>query len=93
MRCLLNNVTAVTGFATKEAIMEKAQRTLPRSCRPFCCGLPGLMRSIAVPKRSHHTDNYGISRTAFGRSCGWRCEHKPMKVFGAGTASGISRPR
>jgi hypothetical protein len=26
MRCLLNNVTSVTGFATKETIMEKAQR-------------------------------------------------------------------
>lgn len=25
--------------------------------RPFCCGLPGLMRSIAMPRRSHHTDS------------------------------------
>ena len=22
-----------------------------------------------------------ISRTAFGRSCGWRCEHKPMNFW------------
>ena len=28
-----------------------------RSWRPFCCGLPGLMRSIAIPKRNHHTDS------------------------------------
>jgi hypothetical protein len=29
-----------------------------RSCRPFCCGWPGLMRSMAMPRRSHHTDSY-----------------------------------
>ena len=26
-----------------------------RSWRPFCCGLPGLVRSIAMPSRSHQT--------------------------------------
>ena len=28
-----------------------------RSCRPFCCGLPGLMRSMSIPSRSHHTES------------------------------------
>src|SRR5262245_53026239 len=27
-----------------------------RSWRPFCCGWPGLMRSMAMPRRSHQTD-------------------------------------
>src|SRR5450755_1884972 len=26
-----------------------------RSWRPFCCGLPGLMRSMPIPRRSHQT--------------------------------------
>ena len=25
------------------------------ACAAFCCGLPGLMRSIWMPRRSHHT--------------------------------------
>src|ERR1700681_3906406 len=28
-----------------------------RSWRPFCCGLPGLMRSMPIPRRSHHTES------------------------------------
>src|ERR1700676_5223030 len=28
-----------------------------RSWRPFCCGWPGLMRSMAMPRRSHHTES------------------------------------
>src|SRR5512145_645404 len=28
-----------------------------RSWRPFCCGWPGLMRSIAMPRRSHQTES------------------------------------
>ena len=27
-----------------------------RSWRPFCCGLPGLIRSMPIPSRSHQTD-------------------------------------
>src|SRR6266851_8486109 len=26
-----------------------------RSWRPFCCGWPGLMRSMPMPRRSHQT--------------------------------------
>jgi hypothetical protein len=28
-----------------------------RSWRPFCCGLPGLMRSMPIPRRSHYTES------------------------------------
>ena len=28
-----------------------------RSWRPFCCGLPGLMRSMPIPSRNHHTES------------------------------------
>ena len=28
-----------------------------RSWRPFCCGRPGLMRSIAMPSLSHQTES------------------------------------
>ena len=28
-----------------------------RSCRPFCWGFPGLMRSRRIPRRSHHTES------------------------------------
>jgi AefR-like transcriptional repressor, C-terminal domain len=28
-----------------------------RSWRPFCCGLPGLMRSMRMPSLNHHTDS------------------------------------
>ena len=28
-----------------------------RSWRPFCCGWPGLMRSMAMPSRSHQTES------------------------------------
>jgi hypothetical protein len=27
-----------------------------RSWRPFCCGLPGWMRSMPIPSLSHHTE-------------------------------------
>ena len=29
-----------------------------RSWRPFCCGCPGLMRSMAMPRRSHQTESF-----------------------------------
>src|SRR5579871_4048659 len=29
-----------------------------RSCRPFCCGWPGLMRSMAMPSLSHQTESF-----------------------------------
>ncbi len=29
-----------------------------RSCRPFCCGWPGRMSSIVMPRRSHHTESF-----------------------------------
>src|SRR5579864_2758817 len=29
-----------------------------RSCRPFCCGWPGLMRSISMPSLSHQTESF-----------------------------------
>ena len=28
-----------------------------RSCRPFCWGWPGRIRSMEIPKRSHHTES------------------------------------
>src|ERR1700722_16434506 len=30
-----------------------------RSWRPFCCGQPGLMRSISIPSLSHQTESFG----------------------------------
>jgi hypothetical protein len=41
-----------------------------RSCRPFCCGLPGLMRSISMPRRSHHTDSLDRLKRALGLAKG-----------------------
>src|ERR1700730_6468408 len=38
-----------------------------RSWRPFCCGLPGLMRSIAMPSLSHQT-NAVIGANGLGQS-------------------------
>ena len=29
-----------------------------RSCRPFCCGWPGFMRSIWMPSLSHQTESF-----------------------------------
>jgi len=41
-----------------------------RSCRPFCCGLPGLMRSIAMPSLSHQTDSFDSPKRALGLAKG-----------------------
>jgi hypothetical protein len=32
-----------------------------RSWRPFCYGWPGLIRSIAMPSRSHQTESFQTS--------------------------------
>src|SRR6202047_3124259 len=37
-----------------------------RSWRPFCCGWPGLMRSMAMPRRSHQTERRGGLLRALG---------------------------
>jgi len=41
-----------------------------RSWRPFCCGWPGLMRSIAMPRRSHQTASLESLNKAFGLAKG-----------------------
>src|SRR5690242_18376661 len=41
-----------------------------RSCRPFCCGCPGLMRSIAIPSRSHQTESFERLNSALGLTKG-----------------------
>src|SRR5580704_13516629 len=41
-----------------------------RSWRPFCCGLPGLMRSISMPSLSHHTDTLLSPKSALGLAKG-----------------------
>ena len=41
-----------------------------RSCRPFCCGWPGLMRSIAMPSRSHQTESFERLNRALGLAKG-----------------------
>lgn len=41
-----------------------------RSWRPFCCGRPGRMRSMAIPKRSHHTDSRERLNRALGLAKG-----------------------
>src|SRR5689334_22315711 len=41
-----------------------------RSWRPFCCGWPGLMRSMAMPRRSHHTESLERLKRAFGLANG-----------------------
>ena len=41
-----------------------------RSWRPFCCGWPGLMRSIAMPKRSHQTESLERLNKALGLAKG-----------------------
>ena len=41
-----------------------------RSCRPFCCGWPGLMRSMSMPRRSHQTDSLLRPNSALGRGEG-----------------------
>ena len=41
-----------------------------RSWRPFCCGWPGLMRSIAMPRRSHQTESFERLNKALGLAKG-----------------------
>src|SRR5215469_9286951 len=41
-----------------------------RSRRPFCCGWPGLMRSMAMPRRSHQTESLERLNRAFGLANG-----------------------
>src|SRR5438105_14405012 len=41
-----------------------------RSWRPFCCGWPGLMRSMAMPRRSHHTESLERLKRPFGLTNG-----------------------
>jgi hypothetical protein len=41
-----------------------------RSWRPFCRGCPGLMRSIAMPSLSHHTDSLERLNKALGLAKG-----------------------
>src|SRR5205823_9158985 len=41
-----------------------------RSWRPFCCGWPGLMRSMAMPRRSHHTESLERLKRPFGLANG-----------------------
>ena len=41
-----------------------------RSWRPFCCGWPGLMRSMAMPSRSHQTESLERLNRALGLAKG-----------------------
>ena len=41
-----------------------------RSWRPFCCGWPGLMRSISMPSRSHQTESLERLNKALGLAKG-----------------------
>src|ERR1700722_14417028 len=41
-----------------------------RSCRPFCCGRPGRMRSMLIPKRNHQTDRRERLKSPFGEAKG-----------------------
>ena len=41
-----------------------------RSWRPFCWGWPGLMRSIAMPSRSHQTESLQRLNRALGLAKG-----------------------
>ena len=41
-----------------------------RSCRPFCCGWPGLIRSISMPSLSHQTESLERLKRALGLAKG-----------------------
>src|SRR6187200_439893 len=41
-----------------------------RSWRPFCCGWPGLMRSMAMPSLSHQTESLERLNRALGLAKG-----------------------
>ena len=41
-----------------------------RSWRPFCCGLPGLIRSMSMPSLSHQTDSLDRLKSALGLAKG-----------------------
>src|SRR4029077_7317994 len=41
-----------------------------RSWQPFCCGWPGLMRSMAMPSRSNHTESLERLKRPFGLANG-----------------------
>ena len=46
----------VTGFARRAGLVVSSFKVkCMRSWRPFCCGFPGLIRSIAMPRRRHQT--------------------------------------
>ena len=47
-----------------------------RSWRPFCCGWPGLMRSISMPSLSHHTDRLLSPKSALGLAKGFNDLHQ-----------------
>ena len=49
-----NAVVGRAGFWPAEAVSCLSVRCM-RSCRPFCCGLPGSMRSGVMPSLIHHT--------------------------------------
>ena len=41
-----------------------------RSCRPFCSGCAGLMRSIPIPRRNHQTESFERPKNEFGLAKG-----------------------
>lgn len=41
-----------------------------RSWRPFCCGLPDLIRSISMPSLSHRTESFDRLNKALGEAKG-----------------------
>jgi hypothetical protein len=41
-----------------------------RSCRPFCCGWPGRMRSRLIPSRSYHTERLERLKRPWGEANG-----------------------
>src|SRR5260370_836907 len=59
-----------------------------RSSRPFCCGWPGLMRSMAMPRRSHHTESLERLKRPF-----WLANRTPLSdqelADPAGTPMGL----
>src|ERR1700733_778372 len=51
-----------------------------RSWRPFCCGLPGLIRSISMPSLSHQTDSLLNPNSALGLAKGTPLSVRPRQA-------------
>jgi len=62
--------TPVTRFCAAGRVVSSFKVRCMRSWRRFCCGWPGLMRSISMPSPRHQPDSRDSSNRALGLAKG-----------------------